>query len=563
MTATMTHRPFLYRLFHCLIASLLLLGSPAFAAISAEVDRPTVAQGETLSLTLTGSDGDSIGQPDLAALEPNFRVLGQSSSRNIQIINFKKTTTERLTIRLLAQKIGEHTIPAIKAADGSSQPIKVTVTHPANQPQQTGDASLFMRTEVSPAKVYVGQQAVLSVKLYYNTDLNSGNIDAPDIPDTSLRTLGDPQQYSAQVGGQQYRVYQQDFALFPSQAGKLDIPPITFQGQKVEQNYDRFFGNMPGFGRMVPVTLASPATSLTVKDIPAQWSGMWLPAHQLSLTQSGLPGNLQATVGTPINLHLSLTALGLPATSLPDLTLPDMDGASVYADKDTSQTGMSGNLLKGEKSRRFAILPQQPGKLVIPAISLTWFNTTTGKKEITQVPEQVLTVLPATDSLPGNAPLTTSLPADQQASTSSPVISTSIQHDSHWKTAFLLSLLLWLGLVFVLLKQRRDIRKQPASRPPHEPSGKKAFLRKLRQQDKTLLQDLLAWAQAEQPHIKTLSQLKQQLAAPQAQAINQLEAWCYGSDALTDDIRPVFVPGLRWKKVPINPDPVSPLYPHN
>lgn len=559
----MTRTTFPSLLFYGLLVCLLTLGQTALAAVSADVDRTSVSLGETFSLILTATDGDSLGQPDLSQLEPNFSVLGQSSSQNIQIQNFKKISTQRLTIRLLAQKPGNHTIPALKTASGSTQPISISVKNPADNPQQAGQSNLFMTTEVTPATVYVGQQATLNVKLFYDTDLNSGNIDPPKLDDVNLQTLGDAQQYSAQINGRTYRVYQQNFAFFPSQAGKLDIPPVIFRGQKVEQSYDNFFGGFSGFAsNVVPVTSASPSTTITVKNIPDNWTGMWLPAHKVTLTQSGIPGNLQATVGTPINLNLSLSAMGLTANSLPDLSLPDIDGASVYADKDNSQTSLSGDLLKGTKEKRFAILPQQTGKLTIPAIKLAWFNTATGKKNIAELPEQTITVLPAVDSSPDEHQEAEPLVVEPEKVPHQTI--TEPTQRSHWKVAFFASLLLWLGLIVVLLKVRRSTQRTTNTKTiKPDTAFKKTFLSKLKQQDKSLLSDLLKWAQTERANIKTLTQLKQALNEEQAQLITQLEAWCYSKGTFTDSAHRVFKSGLSWKTEAFNTNPVKPLYPHS
>src|SRR5699024_9473075 len=61
-----------------------------------------------------------------------------------------------------------------------------------------------------------------------------------------------------------------------------------------------------------------------------------------------------------------------------------------------------GLLLTGKRQRRFAILPQQPGKLVIPATQLVWFNTQTQQKEVAKVPARTFTVVAGK-----NAPQTT------------------------------------------------------------------------------------------------------------------------------------------------------------
>ena len=326
----------------------------AQADISASLDRSQVAMGETVTLTLSATDGDSIGQPDLSVLSPDFRVLSQSSSSNIRIVNGHMDSSKTLAIRLLPKRIGTLTIPALTTASGSTQPLQLTVSNSSatngNAYRNTGQQAnanrdLFVAVDVSPKQVYVGQQVTVKVKLYYAVNLNGGSLDPLSVTGASVQPLGKEQKFSANLHGRNYQVYEQDYALFPSSSGTLTLPSIAFQGQVLTAGSSNFFGmNVPGFGMPTPVTAASDPVTLSVKPIPADWKGLWLPAHKINLGASGIPADNTLTVGVPLNLHLSISALGLPASSLPDLSLPDIDNASTYADKSDSKTGQAGDL---------------------------------------------------------------------------------------------------------------------------------------------------------------------------------------------------------------------------
>ena len=74
-------------LFTCLLLfSALLIPVLAKASVTATVDRSAINEGETFTLNLSVSGGNS-SQPDLSVLHKDFDVLGTGQNSSIQIIN--------------------------------------------------------------------------------------------------------------------------------------------------------------------------------------------------------------------------------------------------------------------------------------------------------------------------------------------------------------------------------------------------------------------------------------------------------------------------------------------
>ena len=354
---------------------LLLCWAPfSRADISAQLDRTQVSLGETVTLTINATNGDDIGQPDLSSLGQDFRVLGQSSSSNYQIVNGHMNSSKSLNIQLMPIHAGTLTIPALQTASGTTQPLQLDVSASGGNANSSGsnannlpghgtstataNHNLFVQVSVNPRQVYMGQQATVTIKLYYAININNGALDNLVVAGATVQPLGKTQNYATTLNGANYQVYEQQYAIFPSKSGKLVIPSIAFQGQAIMPSMSNFFGmQVPGFGIPTPVTTASQPTTLNVLPMPADWQGQWLPARKVTLGMSGIPASSTLTVGTPLSLHLSISATGLPATSLPDLSLPAIDNASVYGDKTDSNTSQVGDLIKGDKNRTFAILP--------------------------------------------------------------------------------------------------------------------------------------------------------------------------------------------------------------
>ncbi len=546
----------------------LLLGvvSTVQAAITAQLDRQQSALGSPVSLIIKATEGDDIGQPNLVPLQQDFRVLGQMSSSETHIVNFDTTHIEKLTIRLLPRHTGKLVIPPLHTPDGNTPQLTLTVTDAAHNPKATANPNLFLSVTASPASIYVGQQTTLTVKLFYSTRINKGHINPPKLKQASIQPLGSSKQYTSRRNGKLYQVYEQQYALFPSQAGDITIPAFVFNGSRLVSQPRNFFGmQISGFGRPKPVTAASQPLALHVKPIPDSWSGMWLPAEDVTLTASGLPKGDTVKAGVPINLTLTLMAKGLAANSLPELSLPDIDNASVYKDKAKHHNGRDGLLITSKRQRQFAILPQQPGKLVIPATQIVWFNTRTQQKEIAKIPARSFTVVAGTKA--GNTPKTPQTtrvtPSSNQAaashaptttSTKTPAKATKIDSLQHqvtwWRRAFFASILLWLLLVIILFVRRHKkpaVAENKPGAPPKKRQLRRQFFRQLQQKDPQLLASLLQWASRERDGITTREQLKQALVDEQSAQVLLLENWCYGGGSFPDSAASYFRKGLQWR----------------
>src|SRR5262245_52648148 len=99
---------------------------PANAALRASVDNPTVAPGETVQLTLA-HDGQTGTRPDLTPLKQDFDIVGSSTSRALQIINGRASSTTQLELSLAPKRNGQLTIPSITWDSDRSPALTVNV----------------------------------------------------------------------------------------------------------------------------------------------------------------------------------------------------------------------------------------------------------------------------------------------------------------------------------------------------------------------------------------------------------------------------------------------------
>jgi hypothetical protein len=560
-----------------LLALTLCLPLAALAAqVSASLDRNQVALGETVTLNLRVDGDASLGLPDLTGLQSSFDIVGSSSSTNVSIINGRRQVQLTYGIALRPKRQGSLLIPPIQLAAGVTPALKLEVTPPSQQPEPAAAANRaqFLESSVQPDHGYVGQQLLYVTRLYFANNLSSGSLDDPQAPGLEVRRLGDDINYSAERNGRQYHVIERRYAMIPQRAGELQIPAVGFQGQAIDPNDPDSF-----FGAGTPIRLSAPAHTLNVKAAPTlPGQAAWLPARQLSLQLDGLPADGQARVDQPLNLSMSVQATGLPSETLPALSLPTLDGATVYPDKPSNITRNDGQWLIGRRVQGFAVVPGRPGRLHIPAITLSWWNVQTDQAETATIPAHDLTVLPALGASAAPTAASSVAPmAVSPAPTATADSAASAPAATPWRWIALASIALWLLslLGWLLYARRRRLAspvpkraegmRKPAATTPSQ--AQQAFLQAAGGEDSAAQARLLLdWARLERPALalQNLGELAAALAdESQRAAIAALQRARYAGAAPVSGMSQVFAQGLRWQRVGTVEDdsPLPSLYP--
>lgn len=550
----------------CLFALLWPLAAAA-ADVQATLDRTRVELGETVTLNLRSQGGGMVQTPDLSALSRDFAVLGSSSNTSISIINGRRSAQVTVGVALRPLHTGTLRIPSLAFAGGTTAPLELQVDEPDPNAAASGRKDVFLEAVVDPADGYVGQQRIYTLRLFFAADLTNGALEDPQLAGVDVRRLGNEINYQAERGGRRYNVIERRYALTPQREGRLDIPPVAFQGDMVSMADPNAF-----FGSGTPVSASSPGVSINAKAVPAQAAhATWLPARDLNLTLDGGPSHGDLRVGQPLNLMMSVQATGLPYEALPALSLPALGGATVYPDKPVNATHVDGQWLVGRRQQGFAIVPNRPGTLTIPETTLTWWNVVTDKPEVARIPAQTFTVLPAAGAAPSQAP-TAVQPSLAPETTPAPV-TTVASATTPWRWIALGSVGLWLVSVAAWWWQRHSRRvatpEAPSSASPSKLRA--AFLGAARSSDEAAqVSALLKWARAERPAIQNLGELSQALASEsQREAIAALQRKRYADKderGLGDRLAGAFRDGFDWRSDgggTSDGSPLPPLYPFN
>ncbi|MGA9828689.1 MAG: BatD family protein, partial [Rhodanobacteraceae bacterium] len=376
----------------CAMQALLMVAPLARADASsarAWLDRNTMHLGETVTLNVE-AEGSVDTPPDFSALSTDFKLLGTQSSQQMSIVNGASSSKTLWAVGLEPKHAGKIDIPALKVGGATTVPLRLTVlTQPAGAQGQPGD-DVFLDVAAEPSAPYVQQQVRYTVKLYYAFDMTNGNLDEPAAKGLAVQRLGQDKHYLATVGQRRYHVIERHYALRPEQSGVVTVPGLAFHGTALDASDPTGF-----FSRGRSVGARSDAVELNVRPKPADWGGTpWLPAASVTVQdQTALPDRVH--VGDPVTRTIRVEAKGLAYEQLPAIKLAPVDGAEIYPDKAQTRTRDDGTWLYGERVRKFALVPEQPGQLTVPGYAVRWWDTAHDRVETAELPPHTIDVLPA------------------------------------------------------------------------------------------------------------------------------------------------------------------------
>ncbi len=368
------------------------------------------------------ANGENFTPPDFKGLQvlsgPNT-----STSSSIQIINGQTSQSYDVSYSYIVMAenpgnvhVGAATISVhgktyhsnelqISVAKGSA---KAGASHPGggsgtmqnqqgSQPQAAESNGkitkddVFIRASVNNAHPYLGQQVVVTYKIYTRLPVSNLAIDkvASFKGLWSQDLLGNNTQLTQQnetIHGKQYVVAViRKLALIPQQTGKLTIDPLQLQcsiqvrvQRKRTGGYDPFqdFFNDPFFNqnvRNVNKTLASNPVVLNVKPLPqkgqpADFSGA-VGDFRLgtSIDKPELSTNDALTLKVTITGKGNLELISAPKVNFP----PDFE---TYDPKVVPNIIKTNDGISGSMEFDYIAIPRNPADVVIKPVTFTYFN---------------------------------------------------------------------------------------------------------------------------------------------------------------------------------------------
>ena len=299
-----------------------------------------------------------------------------------------KISSEPFDIKVLPDD-GSHAAPS--SGGGSSSNTRQGQSQNIDDPQVSGK-DLFLRVIPSKKSAYVGEQVVLTYKLYTRVPVSSLSVEkmpsyagawTKDITDNSGGSLRQTSEY---INGIEYTAAEiQKIVVVPQRSGLLNLDPMTIEciaqvrtesnNRRSNDPFDIFF-NDPFFNRNianVKKELSSQSLSLEVKNLPetgrpASFAGAVGDYNFKSeIDKTELKTNEAFTLTFTVSGTGNIELLQLPEPVFP----PDFE---VYDPKVVTTTNNSSQGLSGTKKAEYLVIPRRAGNFTVPAVEFAYYN---------------------------------------------------------------------------------------------------------------------------------------------------------------------------------------------
>lgn len=543
----------------------LLLGLLAFTGLlqaqtRAWLDRDSIKQGESVTLTI---ETDQSGSPDYAPLEADFVIGAQSSSRQLQMGGGASRNYAQYAVALTPRRTGMLDIPPLRVGSGSTTPLLVKVDE-APVAGRDGNAVAFIETEVDDKQPYVQQSVGVVVRLYFATQLASGELVLDTPAAASLQRIGDDRTSVREVGGRRYNVVERRFLLIPERSGPLQLAGARFSGQGAGGFFDDFFGRDNG-----QLSARGPDQTLQVRAIPADAPQPWLPLKNLQLRYTAAPNS--GRTGEAITIEVEAIASGATKAQFPELPVPSLgDSAQVFAEPPQYDETFSGSSPQLKLTRRYSIVPQQTGALTVPGIQMQWWDVAAGQARTTSLPALSLQIAQGSNTGMVAPPLVQPAATGSAALAAGNALAASQDVASNWLWPALAAgfALLWLATLIWGLSRRRNVAVTRSEHAQQVASSASRYsTADLRRALDAGSLDEVAHILAVMCGVDGLDAVLEKLDDPaQRDALQRMQRARWGGEgdvsAARAQLREVFKAGPRWRHTAVAEKPLlDPLYP--
>ena len=455
-------------------ALLILCALPLQAAdVSARIDRDRIVEGETITLILQTDDPKQTLDADLAVLEKDFAVLDRRSETQMSIVNGRQSATVRLMLVLEPRRSGKLQVPPLDVGGSTTRAINVQVD-PAPEPEPGEQPPVFIEVSVVPEDPphYVSAQLGLTVRVYYQHNLTEAAISQPEPAPASVRLL-DEVAFQADRNGVRYRVLERHYAIFPERSGELVIPALQLSGRLVERRSDRLW--QPSVrGRRIQVQ--SEPVHLNIKPRPVSAAGdSWQPARKLEVSQQ-ISATDELRVGEPVTRTVIVDAVGLEENMITEPAWPGISNTRIYPDQPQGISRDDGQWVLGHKEFRYAVVPEKEGELVLPQLTVYWWDTVSDQQRTSVLSSRVIQVQPSlVTPLPQQA-VTAQAPAISDGPTDTGTFGGPV----YWRWLTFLFALLWLSTLVIALRMRTRRNRQRKGEQSTQSQDESLLLRSLK-----------------------------------------------------------------------------------
>lgn len=381
------------------------------ATLTASVKSTKVALGSPFQVTYTIKNGnaESFAKPSFK----NFNYFGQA----INFSNFNGSIECSYNFTLSPTAIGKFTIDAAKAKvngawissntltievsnSGGSSATKSTTSQNSETTStpDVNDADIFVKAVADKANPYMGEQVIVTYKLYRRINVMQFGISKVSsyagFWANEIRDNNDNQAQYETIGNVKYVVSDiRKVALFPQKSGVLKIDPLDVEcvvQVKSKQKYNDPFADMfndPIFGNLgqnlgnlfidtysyQKKTIKSNALTFNVKALPIASQPSDFNNAVGSFTLKSTIDKTSAKTNDAIKLTYIITGSGnINLIDKPTIEFPPDLETFDPEEKENISTTAAG--VSGTKSFEYILIPRSPGEFTIPSWSFSYFD---------------------------------------------------------------------------------------------------------------------------------------------------------------------------------------------
>jgi len=245
---------------------------------------------------------------------------------------------------------------------------------------------LLIEAELTPARVYVGAEAVLKLRLLRARGVPYGTLRPPEMgEDADLSLLGAIKAYPGERDGVAYEIVERTHVLVPRKAGRLVVPGAVWEGTIGFEIYNKQTGDVPPSAR-------GPETVLEVLAPPVGAPAPFLPARSVVLEESWSRDLNALSEGIPVTRTLVLQAEGLAAERLPRIEMAAHSAMLVHHDQPQLKTEYLDEGMVGRRVQRIVLMPVGEAEVSLPEVRVSWWDVKSDSLKVAVVPGRTLSL---------------------------------------------------------------------------------------------------------------------------------------------------------------------------
>ncbi|MCM8776257.1 MAG: BatD family protein [Candidatus Omnitrophica bacterium] len=386
--------------------------------VSMAIDKESILLGDSVILTITVRGGDFLEPPEIAStpdFDVRFRGARQESYSSFTMIVQGRTVEQKQTgggynfdYVLTPRRAGTLQVPpfpiTINQRTYQTRPFTIQVYDRSEKSED-----IFVEVFAAKHEVYLGEKVLVTVKWYFNKDVDSYLMNVPWLDGLKNFLITDPEPeenkryYRFTVNGntqvlatkerefykgQPYTVIAFQKLLTPLAVGTYTLDPIFlradvvtgYQRQRSRSIFDDFFENSLdsffGFGGSAitePFSTRSDPLVITVREVPMAEKpdsfsgGVGVFDFRVSVKP------LRLKVGEPITFTMQVVGAGnIEQVKMP--AFPKLEDFKTYEPESRVNTAQKEGEIIGEKIFEMVLVPKKEGRFEIPPIRFTYFN---------------------------------------------------------------------------------------------------------------------------------------------------------------------------------------------